>query len=182
MGNCWNAFCIATDCNGVHHVDTTGSAWKQERGTEYDPATGDYVRPENMSQPSPVITLYERITAAHLTQQNTYDILTDSMLFGSEWFFYSAPCGTSANKAWTATVTDTKDYCRTATIGHGEIVKAMQNIADGKTKLADLYVKQVRAVIEAGSSAEAEEGLCQLDAISFDAIVQVAVLGDVVYG
>lgn len=26
---CWNGFCIASDCDGIHHVDATGDTWSQ---------------------------------------------------------------------------------------------------------------------------------------------------------
>jgi hypothetical protein len=69
MVECWNAFCIATDCDGVSHVDVTGYSWKQERGTEYDPAVGEYVRPEDMQQPSPVFTMYERFSEEEMPER-----------------------------------------------------------------------------------------------------------------
>jgi hypothetical protein len=40
--HCWNAFCIATDCDGVAHVDATGDFWNQAEGTAFNPATGAY--------------------------------------------------------------------------------------------------------------------------------------------
>lgn len=39
----WNAFCIATDCDGEHHIDTTGATWTQQRGTVYCPGCNGYV-------------------------------------------------------------------------------------------------------------------------------------------
>jgi hypothetical protein len=37
---CWNAFCIATHCDGTAHVDATGHSWNQVEGTSYNPDTG----------------------------------------------------------------------------------------------------------------------------------------------
>ncbi len=42
-GLCWNAFCIAGDCDGLHHVDVTGETWTQAEGTAYCPGCRDYV-------------------------------------------------------------------------------------------------------------------------------------------
>jgi len=57
---CWNAFCIATDCDGLHHVDTTGRTWTQARGTAYCAGCNDYVAPGTCDHDSPVVTIYER--------------------------------------------------------------------------------------------------------------------------
>jgi hypothetical protein len=56
---CWNAFCIAGDCNEVDHYDYTGRSWSQRRGYSYNPETGNYDAEE---QTGPVFTMYERIT------------------------------------------------------------------------------------------------------------------------
>jgi hypothetical protein len=42
---CWNAFCIATHCDGTAHVDATGNSWNQAEGTAYNPVTGAYDLP-----------------------------------------------------------------------------------------------------------------------------------------
>jgi hypothetical protein len=59
---CWNAFCIAGDCDGAHHVDTTGYTWDQARSTAYCPACGGFHAPGDCPRgyDSPVVTLYER--------------------------------------------------------------------------------------------------------------------------
>lgn len=44
---CWNLSCIATDCDGVHHVDVTGHPWTQQRGSTYNPAKDRWVMPED---------------------------------------------------------------------------------------------------------------------------------------
>lgn len=41
---CWNDWCILTDCDGVHHGDPTGYSWEQARGTQYNPESGRYDR------------------------------------------------------------------------------------------------------------------------------------------
>lgn len=55
---CWNGFCIAGDCDGVNHVDATGDAWAQERGTEYCPAVNRYV-PRDQSRSAGLITVLD---------------------------------------------------------------------------------------------------------------------------
>ncbi len=62
-GECWNGFCIATDCNGINHVDATGQCWAQERGNVYCPACQNYRHPAGdcpRGYDSPVFTDYER--------------------------------------------------------------------------------------------------------------------------
>lgn len=34
--SCWSGFCIASDCDGVNHVDATGYTWSEERRGTYD--------------------------------------------------------------------------------------------------------------------------------------------------
>lgn len=36
-GKCWNAFCILTGCDGLHHIDCTAYSWYQKKDTEYCP-------------------------------------------------------------------------------------------------------------------------------------------------
>lgn len=45
MTECWNAFCILSECDGEHHGDNTGYSWRQKRGQEYDPAVIERVFP-----------------------------------------------------------------------------------------------------------------------------------------
>lgn len=44
---CWNDFCISTDCDGENHVDTTGDSWRQARGEVYCPSEADYLPPHD---------------------------------------------------------------------------------------------------------------------------------------
>jgi hypothetical protein len=54
---CWQAFCIAGDCDGVHHVDATGYGWAQQRGETYCVQHDAYDR---CGHNGPVFTDYER--------------------------------------------------------------------------------------------------------------------------
>ncbi|GAA2812933.1 hypothetical protein [Saccharopolyspora taberi] len=123
---------------------------------------------------------------AHLSQQDTYYILLDSLHHGSSWFDYSEWRNVTekgdVTGEWSVKITESDNLDRSATVGHNEILAAMEKIERGGTSLADRYVRQARDVLTAESHADAEDELCQLDADSFDCIVQVAVLGDVVYG
>ncbi|WP_367137939.1 hypothetical protein [Saccharothrix sp. HUAS TT1] len=38
--DCWNGYCILSDCDGEHHGDHTGRSWWQPEGYRYVP--GDY--------------------------------------------------------------------------------------------------------------------------------------------
>ncbi len=57
---CWNAFCIAGDCDGVNHVDVTGYTWSQPRGTIYCAACQRYHEAGACDHDSTVVTIYER--------------------------------------------------------------------------------------------------------------------------
>lgn len=61
---CWNAFCIAGECDGTHHYDVTGYSWTQPRDTIYCAACHDYHAPGDCPEGyvSPVVTIYERIS------------------------------------------------------------------------------------------------------------------------
>jgi hypothetical protein len=70
------------------------------------------------------------------------------------------------------------------TVDHHAILAAMQRIVHERadTHLADTIIDQVAAVLNADDHESATDELCQLDAIGTDAIVQVATLGQVIYG
>lgn len=55
--HCWNGFCIAGPHVGDEHVDFTGDAWVQPRGTTYCPVCHAYTVCDHKS---PVVTIYER--------------------------------------------------------------------------------------------------------------------------
>lgn len=55
---CWQDFCTATDCDGLHHIDTTGYSWTQRRGTRYCAPCGGYVD-RGCGHDELVTTLYE---------------------------------------------------------------------------------------------------------------------------
>lgn len=57
MNGCWNAFCIAGDCDGLRHVDVTGHSWTQAEGTRYCP---EYRGFTDCGHGSAVITIYDR--------------------------------------------------------------------------------------------------------------------------
>jgi hypothetical protein len=70
------------------------------------------------------------------------------------------------------------------TVDHHAILLAMRRIVHDRAAihLADAIVDQVAAVLNADGHESATDELCQLDAIGTDAIVQVATLGQVIYG
>jgi hypothetical protein len=86
---CWNDFCIATDCDGRHHVDATGRTWDQARGTVYCPAVngrgqvhgyahGAGECPEGYE--SPVTTIYERHQEPALREISAREITAELRL------------------------------------------------------------------------------------------------------
>jgi hypothetical protein len=56
---CWNAFCVAADCDRVRHTDAVGYSWDQARGTAYCPGCGAYVNSCDHGDTG-VFTDYER--------------------------------------------------------------------------------------------------------------------------
>lgn len=35
MRGCWNGLCILSECDGLHHVDSTGYTWRERQGDTY---------------------------------------------------------------------------------------------------------------------------------------------------
>ena len=42
VAECWNGWCIGTDCDGERHHDVTGYSWRQKQGDEYCPVCSAY--------------------------------------------------------------------------------------------------------------------------------------------
>jgi hypothetical protein len=70
------------------------------------------------------------------------------------------------------------------TVDHEAMLAAMRRIVDERDaiQLADVIIDQVAAVLNARDHENATDELCQLDEIGNDAIIQVATLGQVIYG
>jgi hypothetical protein len=73
---------------------------------------------------------------------------------------------------------------RRFTVDHDVIIEAMQRIVRCRDtiRLTDTIIDHIAAVLDAKRHEDAMDGLCQLDVIGYDAIVQVATLGQVIYG
>lgn len=70
------------------------------------------------------------------------------------------------------------------TLNHNMMLATMHRIVRERdsVQLSDEIIDQIAEVLEADSHDGATDELCQLDCIGFDAIVQFATLGQVVYG
>lgn len=70
------------------------------------------------------------------------------------------------------------------TMDHNLMLATMQRIVHERDtiQLADTIIDQIAAVLNAEDHESATDELCQLDAVGNDAIVQVATLGQVIYG
>lgn len=70
------------------------------------------------------------------------------------------------------------------TVNHETWLATMHTIVARRDEidLHDSYIDQIAAVLDAASRDDATDETCQLDVTGFDAILQIAVLGQLVYG
>ena len=70
------------------------------------------------------------------------------------------------------------------TLNHNTMLAAMQSIVREceTVQLSNAIIDQIAEVLLADDHEAATDALCQLDCIGFDAIVQFATLGQVIYG
>ncbi|MEV6236765.1 hypothetical protein [Lentzea sp. NPDC051838] len=70
------------------------------------------------------------------------------------------------------------------TLNHNMMVATMHRIVRERdsVQLSDAIIDQIAEVLKADTPDGATDELCQLDCVGFDAIVQFATLGQVVYG
>lgn len=70
------------------------------------------------------------------------------------------------------------------TLNHDAMLATMHRIVRERDtiRLAHSIIDQIAAVLDAGDHDSATDELCQLDVVGFDAIVQIATLGQVTYG
>lgn len=128
----------------------------------------------------------------HLTQQDTRLIYEDALPWTRSW----ATCRTlelagdpldtddaDPVTAWQVEVREDESGT-TWTVDHDAIIAAMTRIVEhqDQVRLNDEITGQVRAVIAATDNTSATDEVCQLDVQGFDAIVQVATIGKVIYG
>lgn len=127
----------------------------------------------------------------------TYLVMVDALPFTHTW--------ASTGDEWVMSVDDgsgdevVTDWCRRVSedeshpgdgpgvvvdVDHRMIVQAMKRIIEERDqiRLADSIIDQIQVVYNAADADTARDEMCQLDVIGFDAIVQVAVLGQVIYG
>lgn len=70
------------------------------------------------------------------------------------------------------------------TLDHNMMLETMHRIMRERdsVQLSDEIIDQIADVLEADTHDGATDALCQLDCVGFDAIVQFATLGQVIYG
>lgn len=70
------------------------------------------------------------------------------------------------------------------TLNHNMMLVTMRLIVRDRdsVQLSGQIIDQIAEVLEADSNDGATDALCQLDCVGFDAIVQIATLGRVIYG
>lgn len=125
-----------------------------------------------------------------LTADDTYTLYLDALGMTLRW-------GTAATMErtgepmdednpvtdWAVLIYEDDEPSKTTILRHEDIVAAMRRIAaDPTIDLAGSIVAGVQSVLAAPTHDDLTDELCQLDEIGFDAIVQIAVLGEVVYG
>lgn len=147
--------------------------------------------PVPMSSAPPVVppTTTTTRNAGWLTPEDTYTMFLDA-LPGITWGETETQkltgdllSDTDPVTAWAEWVTENEPGAQRVLLTHERMLASMQRIADDSTvRLCSEIVEQVRAVLDAVSHEDATDELCQMDVIGFDAVVQVAVLGEVRYG
>lgn len=127
----------------------------------------------------------------HLTQQDTRLMYEDALPLTHQW----ATCRTLHLEGDPIDVDDTNPVTawqvqiredetgRTWEIDHDAVIAAMRTLVDNPAeyRLHDSIIKQIGLVLAATDNEAATDEVCQLDVIGFDAIVQVATLGQVTY-
>jgi hypothetical protein len=89
---------------------------------------------------------------------------------------------------WEVTVTEDEPECTRlaapVTLDHEVWIATMRRMVSERDtiKVRDDIVEQIAAVLEARTNDDAVDEICQLDVTGFDAIVQFATLGELVYG
>ncbi|GHH62445.1 hypothetical protein [Lentzea cavernae] len=70
------------------------------------------------------------------------------------------------------------------TLDHNKLLATMERVVRerGVIRLRSTIVDQIAAVLRADGHDAATDELCQLDCVGFDAIVQIATLGEITYG
>lgn len=129
---------------------------------------------------------------AHLTPDDTWCMWIDSWDMRRFWATVADErsvvrdgTDTSLDEVldWTADLVEdeTKDRF---TLNHNMMVATMHRIVRERdsVQLSDAIIDQIAEVLAADTRDGATDALCQLDCVGFDAIVQIATLGQVVYG
>lgn len=133
--------------------------------------------------------MLHKTTAA--SRQSTYFAFLDALPYAGQWMDFRITADDQAPDAnWSAEITVTGDgssdplYGKTATLNHTAILQAMDKIANDSesVQLAPRYCEEIATVLSAAAGEDTDDALCQLDVNHFDAIVQVAALGDIHYG
>lgn len=163
--------------SGVGALDGGVPAWKIDRATMAQVRTW----------------LRERLAELiHLTPADTYSIYLGALDFLNRWGTsetieeagdYKDTSGANPLTAWRVRVTEDEHPRRKWEFGHDDITRAVVRVAsDPDVNIQKEIVKEFRAVVLAPNNDEATTELCQPDVIGFDTVVQVATIGNVIYG
>lgn len=131
------------------------------------------------------------LTATPLLSENdTYNLYTDALDITLLWADARTvlrvggdiPNGVPVS-AWAVELFDDDKPDTVYRIGHREITAAMRRIVDQRDaiRLKDTIIDQIQAVLDAPDPETAICELLTLDSIGYDAIVQVATLGNVIH-
>jgi hypothetical protein len=131
-------------------------------------------------------------TQTYLTPDDTWCIWIDSYGMSRYWCtivdeIVVQPDGTDVDagevSGWSAELIEDESGER-FTVDHEAMLAAMWRIVQERDamRLTPVIVDQVAAVLGARDHESATDELCQLDSVGNDAIVQIATLGQVIYG
>jgi hypothetical protein len=128
----------------------------------------------------------------HLTHSDTRLMFEDAWPFTFSWATVTTmrllgdpASDTDPCTLWESAITeDEPQGAGPVIITHEVWIATMQRIVSERhtISLRDDIIDQIAAVLAARTNDDATDELCQLDVFGFDAIVQVATLGNIVYG
>jgi hypothetical protein len=141
---------------------------------------------QSNSQPS------NELCESHLTADDTWCIWIDSWEMRRFWATVADErtvardgTDTAADEVldWAVDLIE-DDTGNRFTLCHNMILATMHRIVRERdsVQLSDEIINQIADVLGADSHDGATDALCQLDCVGFDAIVQFATLGQVIYG
>lgn len=122
-----------------------------------------------------------------LTAQDTYIIHIEALPLTVRWGTVGeenlTKTGDGTITAWTVQIRENGPGKPPVAIRHNDVLAAMRAIITDQQRhrLRPDIVQPIQAVLNAPTNDKATDAIVNLDVVGFDAIIQVAVIGDAVY-